>query len=212
VNDVYALGALCTRPRCATKSRKTAMKISHALFLSLLSASSIILRPASATAANPAIAVGSVTAAPGTEVDVPVTFVEGATGVDSLQLQLDYHEPLLFTAAAPGAAATAVGASVTFQPLSRRAIVAGLGIKISDGTVLTVHLKLDPSVPPGKYTVGLLNLGAWAPGGVDIPLTGTPGTITVQASQWKASGASCSVNTDCCSGACEGSGKSTSCR
>ncbi len=148
--------------------------------ISLFLLASICLLAENSLAA--ALAVGSVTGAPGTAVDVPVTFTAGTTAVSTLQFDLTFPSALSYVSVTTGSAATAAGKSASASAISGgvRVLIFGLNqTAIGSGPIATVRLNIASGTAAGALTVGITGIVASDPTGATVSTTGSGGTVTV---------------------------------
>ncbi len=133
-------------------------------------------------AAAPAVSGGSVTAAPGRDVEFPVTLHPGSKEVASLQFRVRPPKGWSMTAFAAGPAAQAANKSVTGKKESGRVLLFGLNqTVIADGVVATIKLRVPAGAPAGSQRIVLDESVFSDPRGVSLKAgPSTNGTVLVQ--------------------------------
>jgi chitodextrinase len=132
------------------------------------------------------VTVGTATGAAGATVALTVNFTAGgATGVSTLQFDLQLPAALSFSSVTAGSAATAAGKSASGSIVTGgvRVLIFGLNqTTIGTGAVAVVNLTIAGGTGPGSLAVGITNITASDPTGtINVPTTGTGGSVTVSA-------------------------------
>jgi hypothetical protein len=158
---------------------------SHRGLTALITLASVLIIPVLAHAQAPALGVGAVAGLSGTSVDVPVGLTPGATAVSSLQFDLMLPPSLSWVSTAAGSAASSAGKQVfgATLPGGVRIIIFGLNQNpIGSGMVAVVRLMIAPASPPGTLTIGIGAMTGSAADGSAVSVTGTSGSVAVNAS------------------------------
>ncbi|NWG13124.1 MAG: fibronectin type III domain-containing protein [Acidobacteria bacterium] len=156
----------------------------HLILHSCLILAALLLLPCAAQAQTPSLSVGTAAGLPGTNVDISVSFTPGATAVSSLQFELTFPSSLGYVSTATGAAATAAGKSATGNAIAGgvRVLVFGLNQNaIGSGAVAIITLSIAGGTPAGNIAIGIMFINASDPNGSPVTVTGTGGTVTVNA-------------------------------
>ena len=114
-------------------------------------------------------------------VDLPVHYRASTVPVSSIQFDVVLSTGLSVVSVSPGLAAQASGKSVQGNPVpvGHRVLVFGLNqTAIPSGPVAILRLNSGENV--GKKPVSLTNIAASSPSGTSVPVTGRPGSVTVQ--------------------------------
>ena len=145
----------------------------------------LLILPAFAAAQTPSLSVGAASGLPGTSVDVPISLTPGTTPVSSLQFDLVFPSSLAWVSTTAGSASSSAGKDVSSAalPSGVRLIIFGLNqTSIGTGTVAVVKLLIAPGTPAGSLTVGMTGMTGSTADGSAVSVTGTAGTVTVNAS------------------------------
>jgi hypothetical protein len=128
------------------------------------------------------VAVGTITGAAGSAVDLRVNFTAGATGVATLQFDLSFGSALGMVSTTAGSAANNAGksASGSTVPGGVRVILFGLNQNaISSGEVAIIRLNIASGTPPGVLAVTISNIVASDAQGGNVAASGSNGSVTV---------------------------------
>jgi Cohesin domain/Purple acid Phosphatase, N-terminal domain len=157
----------------------------HRGLTALTTLAALLIMPAFAAAQSPSLTVGTASGLPGQGVDVPIGLTPGAAAISSIQFDVVLPSSLSWVSTAPGSAASSAGKDVSSAALPGvvRVIIFGLNQNsIGTGTVAVVRLMIAPGTPAGPLTVGMTGMAGSAPDGSAVSVTGTSGSVTVNAS------------------------------
>lgn len=126
------------------------------------------------------VSTAIVSGRPGTQIDMPVRFIPGNT-VSAMQFDLLLPSGFTFVSATAGPAAVAAQKSVSANPATGRVLVFGINTTvIGEGVLLTIRLSTASSTAPRSYSLGITNVIASDPSGIDVPISGLVGQVKIQ--------------------------------
>jgi uncharacterized repeat protein (TIGR02059 family) len=131
---------------------------------------------------TPSINVGTVSGAAATNVDLPVTFIAGDTGISSIQFDLLFSGALSYVSVATGAASTAAGKSASASAITGGARVLIFGLNqnlVGSGTIATVRLAIASGTTPATLAVTISGIACSSAAGTGVFTLGTNGSVTV---------------------------------
>ncbi len=138
-----------------------------------------------AFAAGGTLTVGTVSAAPGASVAVPVTLAAGGLkDISTLQFDLVLPPGVTSSDVKPAAASTAAGKSVSSAKVAEglRVIVFGLNqTPMASGDVVTIQLNLPKTVTAKSLPLEIKNMVLSNEKGKKIEVKGKPGSIKIGA-------------------------------
>ena len=137
-------------------------------------------------AQTPGVTLGTISATPGSEVSLPVSFSAGEPSISVLQYDLVFPSSISYVTASAGPAAVEAAKSVSGNPGSSsvRILVFGLNQNtLSSGRIADVRFRIVAGTPPGPLTIGVQNIVASDPVGEGVqPVLGNNGLIQVSGS------------------------------
>jgi hypothetical protein len=128
------------------------------------------------------LTLGTVTAAAGSEVSVPLTFTASPDdGCSGFQFDLTLPPSVTYTSTTIGPVLTAASKQISDNPAIPRVLVIGLtnATTINSGLAGTVNLQIAPTATAGTYSIPLINLFATDPTGSAVPITGVNANLTI---------------------------------
>lgn len=127
------------------------------------------------------LTLGSASGNPGSSVSVPIT-ITGSGGAQTAGLQWSFSYPGGVTGVTVVAGSSALTAGKLVSCSFNNCIVYGFNnATITDGVVATATFQISPGATGGPISVQLTNLIASDPAGLSLPVTGTAGSIAVNA-------------------------------
>jgi hypothetical protein len=127
------------------------------------------------------LAAGSASGISGTTVTIPVALSPGSSSVSSVQFDLLFASPFVYSAASAGSAASTAGKEVLANaiPGGVRILIFGVNLNtISAGPVADVQLTISTGALPGASPVVLSGIIACDPDANPIAVSATSGSIT----------------------------------
>lgn len=152
-----------------------------AIFAASFSGHGLIFEKAGA-ANDPELTVGSISAAPGANIEIPIMFSVGITGVRTMNFNISLPTNIVYVSIAAGSAATAAGKNVQANVVgtSLRVLVFGINREvIGSGTLAIVTLKVASAAAPGAYQLAPSGIVATDVNGANVTVSPKPGTLTV---------------------------------
>jgi len=115
----------------------------------------------------------------------PVVFTSQGSAVSDVQFDIEYDNSALTLTATVGSSASNASKtlySVNLAPNKKRFLIMGVNQNlISDGSLLNFSITVSPTAPGGSYGLALSNVCGADPSGNAAAITGTDGTVTVNA-------------------------------
>ena len=131
---------------------------------------------------GPFLALGHNSTPKGSSVTLAVTYNPGLGVVSALQFDAIFTGNLVFQSAAIGPAGTTAGKGLVFNAGTGgvRFVIAGLNqTAIGKGILATLTFGTLATAPLGPICVGIANVIASTPTGVDAVIPGATGTVTL---------------------------------
>ncbi len=123
--------------------------------------------------------------APGASNLGQVTFASQASSVSGVQFDVQYDNSALSLVATVGDPTRTAGkilSAVDLAPNKKRFLIVGLNQNlIPDGTLINLFVNISPTAPSGTYALTISNLWGTDPVGNAVAVTGSNGTMTVNA-------------------------------
>lgn len=117
----------------------------------------------------------------GTQFDVPVNFVPGTSNVSALQFDLLLPPGFTVVSATPGAAATAAQKGAQINATTGRVLVFGINQNlVGEGHLLTIRMSTASTMVKRSYPIGITNVSASNPAGLEVPISGMAGPVKIQ--------------------------------
>jgi hypothetical protein len=138
----------------------------------------------SAPAANSSqISLGNQSAAPGSGILLPVTFVSDGAAISGLQFDLEYDHTAMTLAPTLGDAPRQSGKCMYTADLASnrmRILIVGLNQnRIADGTLVNLVVNVSVSAPQGSYPLKISEIVGTGPNGVPASMLSVAGALTV---------------------------------
>jgi uncharacterized protein (TIGR03437 family) len=132
------------------------------------------------------ISLSNQSAAPGSSILFPVTFVSEGASISGIQFDLEYDGSTMSFATTLGDALRQSGKNMYSADLAsnrKRILIVGTNqSQISDGTLFNLFVNVSATASQGSYPLKIAAVVGTDPNGVPVAVLGLAGTLTVSAS------------------------------